>query len=152
MQDRLTVVWRIVPNTFDALVPNMILQPLVENSIRHGIAPLISGGMIKIIVTQEDKWLMLRICDNGIGINSNNKKTKQFGIGVSNTRRRLRHLYGKDCEFKIAPASEGKGTVAYLKIPFKQGNQEKVYENTHFNRGRYVIGEETHAAVSKQGL
>ena len=152
LQDRLTVVWRIVPNTFDALVPNMILQPLVENSIRHGIAPLISGGMIKIIVTQEDKWLMLRICDNGIGINSNNKKTKQFGIGVSNTRRRLRHLYGKDCEFKIAPASEGKGTVAYLKIPFKQGNQEKVYENTHFNRGRYVISEETHAAVSKQGL
>lgn len=152
LQDRLTVVWRVLPETLDALVPNMILQPLVENSIRHGIAPLISGGTIKIIVTQEDNWLMLRICDDGIGVNSNNKKTKQFGIGVSNTQKRLQHLYGKDCDFKLAPASEGKGTVARLKIPFKQSMQEKVYENTHFNRGRYVIGEKTHATVSKQGL
>lgn len=150
MQDRLKVIWRILPDTLDAFIPNMILQPLVENSIRHGIAPLISGGTIKIIATQEDKWLTIRICDNGVGINSKNKKTKQFGIGVSNTKKRLQHLYGKDCEFKFSPAETGRGTIAYLKIPFKQNKQEKVYENTHFNRGRYVIGEETHAAVSEQ--
>lgn len=150
LQDRLNVIWRILPQTLDAFVPNMILQPLVENSIRHGIAPRISGGTIKIVVTREDKWLILRICDDGLGINSNNKRTKQFGIGVSNTRKRLKHLYGKEHEFNLAPASEGTGTVAYLKIPFKQSKQEKVYENSYFDRGRYVIGEETHAAVSKQ--
>lgn len=150
MQDRLKVIWRVLPDTLDAFIPNMILQPLVENSIRHGIAPLISGGTIKIIATQEDKWLTIRICDNGVGINAKNKKTKQFGIGVSNTKKRLQHLYGKDCEFKFASAESGKGTIVYLKIPFKQNKQ--VYENTHFNRGRYVIGEETSAAVSEQGF
>lgn len=152
LQDRLKIIWRILPDTLDACVPNMILQPLVENSIRHGIAPLISGGTIKIIVTQEDQWLTVRICDDGVGINPNNKKTRQFGIGVGNTKKRLRHLYGKDYEFSLMPASEGKGAVAFLKIPFKQSNKKKVYENSHFNRGRYVVGKKTNAAVSEQGF
>lgn len=152
LQDRLKVVWRVLPDTLDAIVPNMILQPLVENSIRHGIAPLISGGTIKIIVTQEDQWLTVRIFDDGAGIDPNNKKTRQFGIGVGNTKKRLRHLYGKDHEFSLMPASEGKGAVAFLKIPFKQSNKKKVYENSYFNRGRYVIGKETNAAVSEQRL
>jgi two-component system, LytTR family, sensor kinase len=152
MQDRLEVVWRVLPETLDAFVPNMILQPLVENSIRHGIAPRISGGKIKIVATREDKWLTLRICDDGIGISQANKRTKQFGIGVSNTGRRLKHLYGKEYKFKIAPATEGEGTVALLKIPFRHSDKEKVYENSYFDSRRYVIGEEAHSALSKQGL
>jgi two-component system, LytTR family, sensor kinase len=152
MQDRLEVIWRVLPPTLDAFIPNMILQPLVENSIRHGIAPRISGGKIKIVATQEDKWLTIRIWDNGVGINKANKKTKQFGIGVSNTLKRLKHLYGKDCNFKIAPATDGGGTVALLQIPFKRSDQEKVYENSYFDSRRYVIGEEAHSALSKQGL
>lgn len=152
LQDRLEIIWRVLPQTLDAFVPNMILQPLVENAIRHGIAPRISGGKIKIVATQEDKWLTLRICDDGLGISVNNKRTRQFGIGVSNTRKRLRHLYGKECEFQLAPAPEGTGTVAFLKIPFRQSNKEKAYENPYLDSRRYVIGEEAHSALSKQGL
>lgn len=152
LQDRLEVIWRILPQTLDVLVPNMILQPLVENSIRHGIAPRISGGKIKIIATQEDGWLTLRICDDGLGLHSNNKKTRQFGIGVSNTKKRLKHLYGKDHDFKLMSVSEGTGTVAFLKIPFRQSNKERVNENPYFNSGRYVVGEETHQTLSRQGL
>jgi two-component system, LytTR family, sensor kinase len=149
MQDRLHIVWRVLPETLDAFVPNMILQPLAENSIRHGIAPRIAGGKLKIVATREDRWLILRICDDGIGLNAANRKTKQFGIGVSNTKKRLRHLYGKECEFSILPATEGNGTVAILKIPFKLSDKGKVYENSYFDSRRYVIGEEAHSALSK---
>lgn len=154
LQDRLEVIWRVLPQTLDVLVPNMILQPLVENSIRHGIAPRISGGKIKIIATLEDKWLTLRICDNGLGVNSNNKKTKQFGIGVSNTKKRLKHLYGKEHEFKLISVSEGTGTIAFLKIPFRlrHSDNERINENSDFNSGRYGVSEETHPALSGQGL
>ncbi|MBX7171599.1 MAG: histidine kinase [Pyrinomonadaceae bacterium] len=152
MQDRLKIVWRITPAALEAFVPNMILQPLVENSIRHGITPRISGGVIKIIATQEERWLTLRICDDGIGIKANNKKTKQFGIGVSNTRKRLRHLYGKNHEFQLKPATEGEGTMVFLRIPFRIGEKAKLYENPHFDSGRYVVGAEAHPALSKQGL
>ncbi len=152
LQDRLKIVWRVLPQTLEALIPNMILQPLVENSIRHGLAPRISGGTIKIIVTQENRWLTVRICDDGIGLNSKSKKTQQFGIGLSNTRERLKHLYGKDHEFQLKPATEDKGTIAFLKIPFRSSDQEKIYENPYFDSGRYVVGAKAHPTLSKQGL
>lgn len=152
MQDRLKIFWRITPQTLEAFIPNMILQPLVENSIRHGITPRISGGTIKIIATQEDRWLTLRICDDGIGLKADHKKTKQFGIGVSNTRKRLKHLYGSNHQFQLIPATEGEGTVVFLKIPFRTSEKEKLYENPHFDSGRYAVGAEAHPTLSKQGL
>lgn len=152
LQDRLKVVWRVLPQTLNAVIPNMILQPLVENSIRHGIAPRLDGGTIKIVVTQEDLWLTVRICDDGIGLYSKSKKTQQFGIGLSNTRERLKHLYGKEHEFQLNPATEGEGTSVFLKIPFRNSDQEKVYENPYFDSGRYAVGAQAHPTLSKQGL
>lgn len=151
MQDRLKIIWRITPPTLEAIIPNMILQPIVENSIRHGITPRISGGTIKIVATQEDRWLTLRICDNGIGLNANHKKTKQFGIGVSNTRKRLKHLYGNNHEFNLQSATEGEGTVVFLKIPFRISEKEKLYENPNFDSGRYAVSAEAHPTLSEQG-
>jgi two-component system, LytTR family, sensor kinase len=150
MQDRLKIIWRITPQTLESFIPNMILQPLVENSIRHGITPRASGGTIKIVATQEDRWLTLRICDDGIGLNANHKKTKQFGIGVSNTRKRLRHLYGNNHEFKLQSATEDEGTVVFLKIPFRIIEKEKLYENPNFDSGRYAVSAEANSTLSKQ--
>lgn len=150
LQDRLKIVWRVLPDTLEALIPNMILQPLVENSIRHGIAPRISGGTIKIVATQEQGWLTVHICDDGLGLNAKGKKTQQFGIGLSNTRQRLRHLYGKEHEFQIKPANDGKGVTVFLKIPFRNCVQEKVYENPHFDSGRYVVGQKAHPTLFEQ--
>ena len=152
LQNRLTVIWRILPATLDAYIPNMILQPLVENSIRHGIAPRVSGGTIKIVATQEDKWLTLRICDDGLGLGFHPKQTKQFGIGLTNTKKRLFHLYGEDCEFQLSSAEEGKGTVVFLKIPFKQSINEKIYENSHLDSGRYGIGSPPHPSLFEKGF
>jgi two-component system LytT family sensor kinase len=152
LQNRLKVIWRILPQTLDAYIPNMILQPLVENSIRHGIAPRASGGTIKIVATQEDKWLTLRICDDGLGLGFHPQQTKQFGIGLSNTKKRLYHLYGEDCDFQLMSAEEGKGTVVFLKVPFKQSDKEKIYENSHLNSGRYGISPQAHSSLFEKGL
>jgi len=151
LQDRLKIIWRVVPETLESLIPNMILQPLVENAIRHGIAPRLSGGTIKIIANQEGNWLNVRICDDGLGY-SKSKNIQQFGIGLSNTRQRLRHLYGKDHTFQIKPALDGKGVTVFLKIPFRNCEQGKVYENPHFDSGRYVIGAKAHPTLSEQGF
>ena len=151
MQERLKIIWRITPPTLEAFVPNMILQPLVENSIRHGITSRISGGTIKIVATREDDWLTLRVCDNGIGLNAGQQKTNQFGIGISNTRKRLKHRYGNDHLFQIKSASEGDGTVVLLKIPYRTKEQEKGYENSYFDSGRYAISAKTHPTLFEQG-
>lgn len=152
LQNRLKVIWRILPQTLDAYIPNMILQPLVENSIRHGIAPRVSGGTIKIVATREDKWLTLRICDDGLGLGFHPKKTKQFGIGLSNTKKRLGHLYGDEHEFQLTSGAEGKGTVVFLKIPFKQSDKENIYENSNPYSGRYGIGAPAHSSLFEEGL
>jgi two-component system, LytTR family, sensor kinase len=147
LQNRLKVIWRILPQTLDAYIPNMILQPLVENSIRHGIAPRVSGGTIKIIATREDNWLTLRICDDGLGLGFHPKQTKQFGIGLSNTKKRLYHLYGEDYQFQLMAATEGSGTIVFLKIPFRKFDKEKIYENSHFDSGRYGVGTSAHLSL-----
>ena len=146
-QSRLKVIWRILPQTLDAYLPNMILQPLVENSIRHGIAPKVSGGTIKIIATREENWLTLRICDDGLGLGFHPKQTKQFGIGLSNTKERLRHLYGEEYEFRLIESTDNCGTIVFLKIPFREVEKEKIYENSDFDSGRYGTGSPTYSSL-----
>lgn len=147
LQDRLKVIWRIMPETCDAVVPNMLFQPLVENSIRHGIAPQVDGGTIKIITTREQDWLTVRICDNGSGINSGLKAAKQFGIGLQNTQKRLRHLYGEEHLFQLKSGENGRGAVVFIRIPFKLAKKEKVYENPYFDNRRYGVGAKAYPAV-----
>lgn len=153
LQDRLKVIWRIMPETYDAVVPNMLLQPLAENSIRHGIAPRIEGGTIKIVTTREENWLTLRICDDGLGLDSQSKKrTKQFGIGLQNTQKRLKHLYGEDHSFQLKSGENGRGALVFIKIPFKPGKKERTYENPYSDNRRYNVGTKTPPALSEQRL
>lgn len=134
LQERLKICWRITPETYKACVPNMILQPLVENSIRHGIVSRRRGGTIKIVAVRKNNHLVLSVQDDGLGLNSNKKGEKSDGIGLQNTRTRLRHLYGDEQQFTLEALSEGEGTAAVIEIPFIESEKKYDSENTYFDR------------------
>ncbi len=119
-QDRLTVSMDIDPLTLDALVPNLILQPIVENAIRHGIALRIAPGRIEIRAARRGDMLQLQIRDNGPGIQSKTEAavTAKEGVGLSNTRARLKQLYGPNHRFDISDALGG-GLQLTIEIPFQ---------------------------------
>jgi two-component system, LytTR family, sensor kinase len=114
-QDHLTVDFDIEKETLDAHVPNLILQPLVENAIRHGIAPRAEAGFIQVKARRENGCVELSVEDNGAGLNETEGITG--GIGLSNTRKRLEKLYGEQYGFEVISPSTG-GLQVKLKIPF----------------------------------
>lgn len=122
LQERLEVEWTIEPETLDALVPNMILQPLVENSIRHGIAPKEDGGHIEIFSRRLNRELLIEIKDNGLGSESDYEK-KDGGIGLVNTKARLKHLYGEAQNFEISTPENGGWRVS-VRLPFREQAQK----------------------------
>jgi LytS/YehU family sensor histidine kinase len=113
--DRLTVRTTIAPDTVSALVPSLVLQPLVENAIRHGIAQRESAGLIEINTLRENGSLHLEVRDNGPGLS--NATLPSSGIGLSNTRERLRCLYGEAQSLELRNAARG-GTVVEVVIPY----------------------------------
>jgi sensor histidine kinase YesM len=117
-QDRLTVRLAVAPETLDARVPNLVLQPIVENAIRHGIAPRSSAGNIEIRAERRDGMIELQVIDDGPGLQPGNEEFKE-GVGLANTRARLRQLYGSDHRIEIKDADEG-GLAVKLSIPFRQ--------------------------------
>ena len=118
-QDRLTVSMDVDALTLDALVPNLILQPIVENAIRHGIALRIDPGRIEIRAARRGDMLQLRVSDNGPGIQSKAAAaTAREGVGLSNTRARLRQLYGTNHSFELSDAAGG-GLQLTIEIPFQ---------------------------------
>jgi signal transduction histidine kinase len=117
-RDRLTVETRVDPETLDAEVPNLILQPLVENAIRHGIARRREPGHVRLAAWREGDRLELRIRDNGPGLSSEGELQGRGGVGLSNTQARLRQLYGKDHRFELL-APEAGGLEVALSVPFK---------------------------------
>jgi two-component system LytT family sensor kinase len=119
MGKRLEVVWKIEPETLDAQVPNLILQPLVENAVQHGIAPLEEGGQIEISSRRAGDQLLLQVRDNGRGLVTNGIKTSN-GVGLANTRARLENLYGDAQRFEISARANGGGTSLDLEIPFRE--------------------------------
>ena len=116
-RDRLTVVVDVQPDTLDALVPNLILQPLVENSIKHGIGPRPSPGKIEIRARRAGSMLELEVRDNGLGLSP--ARLHDFnngGVGLSNTRSRLQHLYGSAHRFEFLQPAGG-GLRVLMSIP-----------------------------------
>jgi two-component system, LytTR family, sensor kinase len=114
--ERLTVAFDISPETLDALVPHLLLQPLVDNAVKHGVSRLPGGGEIRIAATTEARQLKIEICDNGPGI-SNTGTLPSGGLGLRITRERLRSLYGHDQSLELFSLPEG-GTRAQVSIPF----------------------------------
>lgn len=116
-QDRLTVTLSIEPETLDAMVPSLIMQPLVENAIHHGIALRPEARSIEIKSWRDHGQLCLRVADDGPGI-SRDKFPLREGVGLTNTRQRLNNLYGTKHNFSLRNSPPG-GLVVELKVPFK---------------------------------
>jgi len=121
-QDRLMTRVDVSPPALDAKVPNLILQPIVENAIRHGIAPRSSPGLIEILAKPQNGTLRIQVRDNGPGLPPDRTSEKMFtkGLGLANTERRLDQLYGAAHRFDLVNDPEG-GLIVTLEIPFKKG-------------------------------
>ncbi|HYL64308.1 MAG TPA: histidine kinase [Candidatus Methylomirabilis sp.] len=118
--DRLEVRMEIAPETLDARTPYLILQPLVENAIRHGISPRASGGSIEVTAKREDGNLILAVKDDGPGMPAKNTKE---GVGISSTRTRLDRLYGQRHGFSLQNGERG-GLTVTLSLPFQRMTEE----------------------------
>jgi two-component system LytT family sensor kinase len=121
-QDRLTVRMEIDPAALDARVPNLILQPLVENAIRHGIAPRARAGRVEIRAARENGVVRLAVADDGAGLGSARPEDLMKGIGLSNTRSRLEQLYGAAHRFEMRERAGG-GLEVLIEIPFRDGSE-----------------------------
>ena len=117
--DRLEVMLNVEPETRDALVPNLVLQPLVENAIRHGTASLGGQGRILVKTVREDGRLRMEVHDNGRGPQPESRPRQRQGVGVRNTRARLEQMYGPGARLELTHCPIG-GTVAAVEIPFRR--------------------------------
>ena len=120
LEDRLTVVMKIAPETLDARVPHLILQPLVENAVRHGIAARIEPGRVEISASRgpDDRFLLLEIRDDGRGIDRDHELGTRRGVGLINIRSRLEQLYGSEHRFKLENQAAG-GVLVRITLPFR---------------------------------
>ena len=113
--DRLKVIFKIEPVARGALVPTFILQPLVENAIRHGISQRTDDGLIEIEVALSDNDLLLAVKDNGPGYTPG----VEAGVGLANTHARLETLFGDHGHLEVSDLN-GLGTVACIRLPLRQ--------------------------------
>jgi len=129
-EDRLNVVFDVTPDTLDALVPHLLLQPLVENAVRHGISRRSSNGRIRIAVSRDGRSLCLQVGDNGPGMeesDGNQIQSKRNGLGLRATRERLQTLYAHEQSMEIRSAP-GSGVVVEVRIPFRTEPRQLTYE------------------------
>jgi sensor histidine kinase YesM len=117
-QDRLTTEVDVEPQALDTPVPNLLLQPIVENAIRHGVAPRSAPGRIEISAKRKNGSLRIEVRDNGPGLPAVREPGNRFreGLGLANTKARLSRLYGEAHRLELANA-EGGGLVVTIELP-----------------------------------
>ncbi|MGC2184499.1 MAG: histidine kinase [Terriglobales bacterium] len=125
-RDKLRVVKELESSSLDTMVPSMLLQPLVENSIKHGLSSKIDGGSIYLRSRLTDSHLIVEVEDDGVGMGSANLIERPSGlggtgIGMANVAERLKVLYGDTARMTI-DSREGKGTLVRLRLPVLQGS------------------------------
>jgi two-component system, LytTR family, sensor kinase len=134
-QDRLEVLFDIDPRTLDAEVPNLILQPLVENAVRHGMRDC---GKLEIRSRLSGAKLLLQVIDSGRGLADGSPAGEGMGIGLANTRDRLATIYKNEHDFTLRNTSNG-GIEAAIVIPFRPqggtGVDDRSHENQDAHRG-----------------
>jgi two-component system LytT family sensor kinase len=114
---QLTVEKDLSPDTLDVIVPSMILQPLVENSIKHGLSRKLGGGRITIKTVRRDAHAVIEVHDDGLGMSEERlQHALGGGIGLSNVNERLRTIYGVNYSLKLT-SRPGHGTCASIEIP-----------------------------------
>ena len=148
--ERLTLVVDVSPEALDAMVPSMLLQPLAENSIRHGFAARESAGTIKIEANRHGGRLILNVLDDGLGFPKQTLADVSAGLGLLNTQRRLEQLYRGAYRFELQ-SSPQTGACLTIEIPYhvqSMGNSAQVagpsfYEDSADSdphRGRRALG------------
>ena len=115
-QDRLTVRYDIDPDTLDAEVPRLILQPIVENAIKHGVSPRTGLGLVEVVSRRDGDSLWLEVRDNGVGLTGTARTQLRSGVGLANTRDRLECLYGDAQQLEFSEAATG--LTVGIRIPF----------------------------------
>ena len=120
-RDKLRVIKELEPNSLDVMVPSMLLQPLVENSIKHGLSPKVEGGSIFLRSRLYDSTLTVEVEDDGVGMGAAQLLEVPTGlggsgIGMANVAERLKVLYGESARMTI-DSHEGKGTLIRLRLP-----------------------------------
>lgn len=116
--DRLQVRIEAAPDTLDALVPNLMMQPLVENAIRHGLSNRAAPGSVSLTAERAGERLELRVSDDGAGLPANWRLETGQGLGLANTAARLRQLFGSDFELVVQNRTQG-GVEARVSIPWR---------------------------------
>jgi len=121
--DKLRVVKELEPASLDVMVPSMLLQPLVENSIKHGLSSMVEGGSIYLRSRLSDSGLVIEVEDDGVGMAATqlveSTSTRGAGIGMANISERLQVLYGDTARMTI-DSHEGKGTLVRIRLPLLQ--------------------------------
>jgi two-component system, LytTR family, sensor kinase len=148
--DRLEVIYDVDAHAMDALVPNLILQPLAENAIRHGLEPRSGRGRIAIEAFREGDTLVLRVIDTGRGLfrvpavaPREGTGPAEAGVGLSNTRARLSRLYGSAATLDLQPNTGG-GAVATVRLPFKTS-----HENPSLSSRRSAVSARANSRVAR---
>lgn len=114
--DALRMEYRLDADTLQARVPHLLIQPLVENAVKHGLRPRGGTGRVTLSARRDGGWLELAVEDDGVGL-SHLPREEGTGTGLTNVRLRLRQIYGERHRFELAPVSGG-GAVARVRIPF----------------------------------
>jgi two-component system LytT family sensor kinase len=117
-RERLSVRVEIAPGTEQSMVPTFLLQPLVENAIKHGLSELRAGGQIQIRSAKEEDRLVLSVSDNGTGLAAESLKELQLGVGLGSTCERLARMYPERHELAVRKLREG-GTEVRVVLPFR---------------------------------
>jgi LytS/YehU family sensor histidine kinase len=130
--ERLTLSIDVDPNTLDAEVPHLLLQPLVENAVRHGISKRSAGGEIRIVSSRVDGMLHLQIMDDGPGFRDlGTGEDPKTGLGLRSTRERMQTLYGSRQTMEVQQRPGG-GVEISLRLPFRESarltDQEAVWD------------------------
>jgi signal transduction histidine kinase len=116
--DRLTVTWHVDDDVTSALVPPLILQPVVENALRHGLWPRTEGGDLAIAARRAGSELELEVTDQGVGLAPDFDPDRSTGVGLSNVRARLARMYGPDASLEVA-AGASCGVRVRLHLPYR---------------------------------
>jgi signal transduction histidine kinase len=117
-EGRITVAVRADDDVLEALTPGFLLQPLVENAIRHGVGPRLSGGHVSVTAARDGHRLRLRVCDNGLGLSPDWSQRRDVGVGLRNTAARLEQLYPHDHLFRVHADPEG-GVDVRIDVPWQ---------------------------------
>ncbi len=135
--EKLRVVKDLDPQSLDVMIPSMLLQPLVENSIKHGLSAKVEGGSIYLRSRMSDSKLIIEVEDDGVGMDAAYHPERDHGagtgIGMANVVERLKVLYGETARMSV-DSSEGKGTLVRLRVPLLQNTDAILYEERSSTR------------------